>query len=106
MTGNPLRCSFNSTITEASFLPPPPNTPGYTPFTSVVQAMAGLAAYLASIFVFLGAAFLLLIVTVRIPAGPPAPVASENGDVNGDGILDVSDAIYTLLHLSTEGGTL
>lgn len=37
------------------------------------------------------------------PVGRAGAAAAENGDVNGDGNLDVSDSIYLLLHLFSGG---
>ena len=42
-------------------------------------------------------AFLMVVFTARIPAGPPVPMASGNGDLNGDGEIDVSDAVHLLV---------
>ena len=42
----------------------------------------------------LGVTFLVVVLTARIPAGPPVPMASGNGDLNGDGEIDVSDAVH------------
>ena len=36
---------------------------------------------------------------VAIAGGGPVPTADQNGDVNGDARLDMSDAIYLLLHI-------
>lgn len=51
----------------------------------------------------LGMAFLVTILTVRIPAGPPMPSPAGNGDVNGDGDIDISDAVFLLLFLFRDG---
>ena len=59
--------------------------------------------FLLAVFCFLAAVFLLVIFTARIPAGPPAQVASQNGDTNGDGMIDVSDAVHLLLYLFKGG---
>jgi hypothetical protein len=45
---------------------------------------------------------LMLGLALGIDAGG-APTASQNGDTNGDGELDVSDAVYLLLHLFRGG---
>ena len=39
----------------------------------------------------------------RLGVAGPSPCATENGDVNGDGSLDLSDAIYSLAFLFQGG---
>jgi hypothetical protein len=43
------------------------------------------------------------VVTIRIPVRAGAGPAGENGDANGDGVLDLSDPIYLLRYLFQEG---
>ncbi len=50
--------------------------------------------------------FLLAVILIGVPISVRAgagSVATENGDVNGDGMIDVSDAVYTLLYLFKGG---
>ncbi len=51
----------------------------------------------------LGLGILLLNSSPVVRAGGGQPTASQNGDVNGDGTIDVSDAVYTLLFLFKGG---
>ncbi len=61
------------------------------------------------VFVFsavLGSGFALGVLLVALPIAARAGVrnpASRNGDVNGDGALDISDAVY-VLHFLFKGG--
>ena len=48
-------------------------------------------------------AFLMVVFTARIPAGPPTPMDSGNGELNGDGEIDVSDAVHLLFYLFRGG---
>lgn len=36
-------------------------------------------------------------------SGGTTPAAFENGDVNGDGLIDISDAVYLLIHMFSDG---
>ncbi len=54
-----------------------------------------------SIVLVVGFAVGALFVGVRVSAGGVPP--TENGDTNGDGVLDVSDVVYTLRHLFQQG---
>ena len=56
-----------------------------------------------TVLVILGATFLLIIFTARVPAGPPANMPRGNGDVNGDGFINISDATYILVYLFRNG---
>ncbi len=49
-----------------------------------------------SLYVLAGATFgiFLLGFSLHVRAGAPAQGATRNGDVNGDGVIDVSDAVY------------
>jgi len=57
-------------------------------------------------FVFVGILAGLLVrgipIVVHVNAGGEA-VATQNGDVNGDSMLDMSDAVYLLIHLFNGG---
>jgi len=57
-------------------------------------------------FVFVGVLAGLLVrgipIVVQVNAGGEA-VATQNGDVNGDSMLDMSDAVYLLIHLFNGG---
>ena len=57
-------------------------------------------------FVFVGILAGLLVrgipIVVQVNAGGEA-VATQNGDVNGDSMLDMSDAVYLLIHLFNGG---
>ncbi len=61
----------------------------------IAGAFCLFAGLVLSIFV------LALSLSVRVGAGQSP--ASQNGDVNGDGTIDVSDAVYTLLFLFRNG---
>jgi hypothetical protein len=43
------------------------------------------------------------VVTLRLPVRAGSGPAGENGDANGDGVLDLSDPIYLLRYLFQEG---
>ncbi|MBI4605864.1 MAG: hypothetical protein HY721_28190 [Planctomycetes bacterium] len=60
--------------------------------------IVSLAAFSGSLL-----AVLLVGIPLAVRAGPGGGTASENGDTNGDGTLDISDAVYLLLHLFKGG---
>jgi len=45
----------------------------------------------------------MVVVTARIPALPPTPTESVHNDFNGDGEIDVSDAVHLLVYLFRGG---
>jgi hypothetical protein len=51
----------------------------------------------------LAAGFLARNVPLVVLAGPQPPLASQNGDVNGDGSFDIADVVYSLLFLFKDG---
>ena len=58
-------------------------------------------------FVFIGVIAGLIVrgipIVLQVQAGGGVPQADRNGDVNGDARLDMSDAIYLLLHIFRDG---
>jgi len=58
-------------------------------------------------FVFIGVIAGLLVrgipIVLQVQAGGGIPQTDRNGDVNGDARLDMSDAIYLLLHIFRDG---
>jgi len=58
-------------------------------------------------FVFVGVLAGLLVrgipIRLQVNAGGEIPRGSQNGDVNGDSMLDMSDAVYLLIHLFNGG---
>ena len=58
-------------------------------------------------FVFVGILAGLLVrgipIVLHVNAGGEIPRGSQNGDVNGDSMLDMSDAVYLLIHLFNGG---
>jgi len=58
-------------------------------------------------FVFVGVLAGLLVrgipIVLHVNAGGEIPRGSQNGDVNGDSMLDMSDAVYLLIHLFNGG---
>lgn len=52
---------------------------------------------------FVIGAFSLAVRSPAVAAGEAAATASQNGDVNGDGQLDIADVVYTLVHLFKGG---
>jgi len=59
--------------------------------------------FLMPVLFSLGATFLLVVLTTRIPAGPPMPMAVGNGDLNGAGEIGVSDTVHLLVYLLRGG---
>jgi len=58
-------------------------------------------------FVFIGVIAGLIVrgipIVLQVNAGGGVPQADRNGDVNGDARLDMSDAVYLLLHIFRDG---
>jgi len=58
-------------------------------------------------FVFIGVIAGLIVrglpIVLQVNAGGGIPQADRNGDVNGDARLDMSDAVYLLLHIFRDG---
>ncbi len=58
-------------------------------------------------FVFIGVIAGLIVrgipIVLQVQAGGGIPQADRNGDVNGDARLDMSDAVYLLLHIFRDG---
>ena len=58
-------------------------------------------------FVFIGVIAGLIVrgipIVLQVQAGGGLPQADQNGDVNGDARLDMSDAVYLLLHIFRDG---
>ena len=44
-----------------------------------------------------------IVLHVNAGGGGEIPRGSQNGDVNGDSMLDMSDAVYLLLHIFRDG---
>ena len=58
-------------------------------------------------FVFIGVIAGLIVrgipIVLQVQAGGGVPQSDRNGDVNGDARLDMSDAVYLLLHIFRDG---